>query len=177
MKAPRLALWFWELVESLGGDEKVMTRRFNELPRQRLLAFRRQFDRARGYVHPTYRADFRVQHGTCSEDYGDDFAAWVVSRGREFWQEVGRHPAAFQDKLDEFGQAESGFVRPDYIVSSVFNERFGEEMVLVLYHPELVEKYRTTPKQQECQVESGAAPDRGGRKAFRGSRSPRRRGR
>ena len=96
----------------------------------------------------------------------------MVSRGRKFWQAVGREPAAFQDHLDE-----AAFVRPDYVVSSVFNERFGEEMVLVLYHPELAEKYRTTPKQQECRAEPAAAPDRGVNKASRGSRSPRRRGR
>jgi hypothetical protein len=153
-----LSPWFWELIESLGGDEEVMRQQFNELTRQRLLAFRRQFDRARGYVKPTCRADFRVQRGKCSEDEGDDFAAWAVSRGRVFWLKVGGHPEAFEDKLDEFRQVEAAFVRPDYVVSSLFNERFGEEMVLVLYHPELVEKHRMPSSRQMGGAEPAAAP-------------------
>ena len=36
--------------------------------------------------------------------------------------------------------------RPDFVASSVFHDRFGEEMLLVLYHPDLVEEYRVPPK-------------------------------
>lgn len=87
-------------------------------------------------------------NGDCSEDHGEDFAAWVVSRGRVFLDEVRLHPEAIQRYLDEFDPLESGFVRPDHITSKVFYERFGEEMLLVLYHPELAAKHATKPERE-----------------------------
>ena len=41
--------------------------------------------------------------------------------------------------------------RPDFIASSVFHDRFGEEMLLVLYHPELAEEYRVPSKETEAE--------------------------
>jgi hypothetical protein len=43
--------------------------------------------------------------------------------------------------------------RPDFVASSVFHDRFGEAMLLVLYHPDLVEEYRVPPKQSEAATE------------------------
>jgi hypothetical protein len=36
--------------------------------------------------------------------------------------------------------------RPDFVASSVFHIRFGEEMLLVLDHTDLVQEYRVPPK-------------------------------
>ena len=116
MKVPRLSPWFWPLVESLGYDAAAITERFRVMPRQRLLAFRRQYDRARRHVHPTSRGDFEVGERDCSEDHGDDFAAWVVSRGRAFWDEVRSRPRECWRFFDEFEKVEFEAMnrRPDF---------------------------------------------------------------
>jgi hypothetical protein len=137
MKAPRLSPWFWELMESVGpealrNDRDALTVRFRALPRQRLLAFHRQFDRASGHVNPVNRSDFRSREGNLGEDSGDDWAAWMVCRGRAAWDEVRRHPTTFQRHLDDFFRAEWS-VRPDYVAAAVFEERFDEEILDVLY--------------------------------------------
>ena len=64
-----------------------------------------------------------------------------------------RHPESFQGYLDEFGPVSFDAMqrRPDFIASSIFYDRFGEEMLLVLYHPELVKEYRVPPKQTEAE--------------------------
>ncbi|WP_171469892.1 DUF4240 domain-containing protein [Frigoriglobus tundricola] len=155
-----MAAWFWPLVESLGTDADVMASRFRAMPLQRLLAFRRQYDRARGKVNPIYRADFVIGARDCSEDHADDFAAWVVSRGRAFWGEVRRHPSKCWQFLGEFEPVEFEAMsrRPDFIAGSVFHERFGENIVSVLYHPEFVAKERQRAA-EPGRAAPGAAPD------------------
>jgi hypothetical protein len=163
MKAPRLSPWFWPLVESLGGDVQAMSERFKAMPRQRLLAFRRMYDRALSHVHPYHRGDFVFGDRDCSEDHADDFAAWVVSRGREFWDEVRRHPKDGPRYLDEFAPIADKEMdrRPDFIAGGVLHERYGENIVLVLYHPDLVERDRQQSAEQR-QAEPNAAPDPAG---------------
>jgi hypothetical protein len=152
-----------------------MKQRLAAMPKRRLLAFRRQYDRASGQVKLTYWAAPRATlTENRSDDHGDDFAAWVVSGGRGFWQEVRRHPESVQSYLNEFDPLERTFVRPDFLASAVYHERFGEEMLLVLYHPEMVEKHRTVPKQKDDLAEPGVARDRGGIKVSGGSTSHRR---
>ncbi len=77
----------------------------------------------------------------------------LVLGSRDNVRAVRRHPESFQRYLDEFGPVSFDAMqrRPDFIASSVFQDRFGEEMLLVLYHPELVEKYRVPPKQAEAE--------------------------
>lgn len=144
MKVPRLSPWFWPLVESLGRDATGMESQFCAMSRQRLLAFRRMYDRARSHVHPYLRGDFVFGDRDCSEDHADDFAAWVVSRGRAFWDEVRRRPEDGSRYLGEFEPIsfqEMGRL-PDFIAGKVFQERFGESIVLVMYHPELAARER-----------------------------------
>lgn len=121
-----------------------MEKQFVAMPRQRLLAFRRAYDRAASSVHPYHRSDFTFGERDCSEDHADDFAAWVVSRGRAFWNKVRNHPADGPRFLDEFEPAAFDAMnrRPDFIAGEVFHTRFGESIVLVLYHPELAAKER-----------------------------------
>ena len=163
MKSPRLPLWFWPLVESLDGDVPAMETRFRAMPRQRLLAFRRMYDRALSGVHPYHRTDFVFGDRDCSEDHADDFAAWVVSRGRTFWDQVRRCPEDGPAYLDEFEPISFREMcrRPDFIAGNVFQERFGESIVLVLYHPELAARDRQQLAEQK-QAEPGAAADGGG---------------
>jgi len=119
-------------IEALRNDEESLKLRFRAMTRQRLLAFFRYFGRARGHVNPVNRSDFQSKRGNLSEDCGNDWAAWVVCRGRTFWDEVHRHPASFQSYLDQFFQADPWNVRPDYVAGYIFEERFREEILDVL---------------------------------------------
>jgi hypothetical protein len=118
--------------EALRNDEETLKVRFRTMTRQRLLGFSRQFVRACGIVNPVNRADFQSGEGNLSEDAGKDFAAWVVCRGRAFWDGLCRRPSLFQQYLDEFFKPDSWNVRPDYVAGYVFQERFGEEVLDVL---------------------------------------------
>ena len=87
------------------------------MPRERLLEFGRQYELARSCIHPLYREGLVVDYRDDWEGDGDVFAAWVVSRGHAFWDEVRRDPEAFQRAADEFGRVADGFLRrrPDFI--------------------------------------------------------------
>jgi hypothetical protein len=119
--------------ESLRNDREALIGRFRDMPKQRLLAFHRQFDRAAGHINPVNRSDFRSKQGNLSEDSGDDWAAWMVCRGQTCWDEVRHNPATFQGHLDQFFQSSWNIVRPDYVAALIFEERFGKEILDVLY--------------------------------------------
>jgi hypothetical protein len=50
--------------------------------------------------------------------------------------------------------------RPDFIAASVFYDRFEEEMLLLLYHPELVERCRVPPRLSGPEAEPSASAAR-----------------
>jgi hypothetical protein len=52
MTAPQFSPWFWPLVESLGGDKEPIAQRFQAMPREQLLGFGREYERARSCIHP-----------------------------------------------------------------------------------------------------------------------------
>jgi hypothetical protein len=135
MTAPQFSPWFWPLVEGLGGYKAAMAQRFQAMPREQLLEFGREYERARSCIHPFHRQGMvLMDYRDDREGVGDVFAAWVVSRGQAFWDQVRRDPEAFQPAADEFERVADDFTdrRPDFIASSVFRDRFGEEMLFVL---------------------------------------------
>jgi hypothetical protein len=152
MRPPRIAPWFWKLMELVGSDalrndEEALKTCFRAMSRQRLLVFYRQFRQVRAQVNPVNRSDFRSEAGNLSEDCGNDFAAWVVCRGRAFWTAVHRHPESFQSYLDQFFQPDPWNVRPDYVACNVFSERFNEEILDVLSSPNQ-HRQCNTPRQE-----------------------------
>ena len=110
MNAPQFSPWFWPLVECLGGDKSAIERRFQAMPREGLLDFVRQYDRARACIHPFHRGGLVFDYRDDPAGHGDIFAAWVVSRGRAFWDEVRRDPEAFQRAVDEFEPVADDFM-------------------------------------------------------------------
>lgn len=131
MGKPRIPPWFWEVMGSVGpdalrNDTAALEVRFRALPRQRLLAFFRQFMLACSYANPVNRSGFRSREGNLSEDAGDDFAAWVVCRGQAFW--AGLSVWSFQQYLDEWQSSDDLGGRPDYVAGRIFEERFGGEV-------------------------------------------------
>jgi hypothetical protein len=126
MKAVRVAPWFWPLVESFRGREAVVRRALAALPKARLVAFNRQYRAASDLVNPCYREDMMAQlPDGCSEDHGQDFAEWVVSRGRAFYHAVRTNPADVARYMAEFDQARGRNLHPRGVAVMVFRERFG----------------------------------------------------
>jgi len=156
MKAVRLAPWFWPLVESFGGQEVVARQALAALPRVRLVAFNRQFRDASDVVNPGYREDMMEQlPDGCSEDYWQDFAEWVVSRGREFYHTVRTSPAEVAEYMAEFGRARGDVLCPRGVAVMVFYERFGKSLHEATYDD------RGWPRRRgrRSKVEQSAAAD------------------
>jgi hypothetical protein len=124
-----LSPWFWPSVECLGGDKSAMWQQFHAMPQERLLDFVRQYDRARSCIHPWHREGLVLDYRDDPVGHGDVFAAWVVSRGQQFWNEVRRDPEAFRRAVDEFESVADNFMgrRPDLIATAVYSERSGED--------------------------------------------------
>src|SRR5262249_42206062 len=154
MEGPRLSSWFWDLLESAGHNLCALCRKLEELPQEQLERYRLEYDEAMGYVNPCYCEEFHPYLvDECSEDHCDDFAAWVVSQGREFYERVRSQPEAVQQHFDMFVRAETGrrsrmqgwwddrvdrpeyrgYQRPDYIASPIYEMRFAKDLYEACY--------------------------------------------
>lgn len=144
---PRISVRFWRLLESAGRSLNALCRQLEQLPREQLQKYREEYDEAKSYVNPCYWDECHPHlRRSCSEDHGDDFAAWVVMQGRAFYSEVRSHPEMVEAYLDQFTAAEAerrsgkvgwwdnevdrpeyrGSQRADYIASRILRGRFGE---------------------------------------------------
>jgi hypothetical protein len=140
--------WFWGLLEGAARSLRALSQRLEQLPEQDLRQYRREYDQAKDAVNPCSWEHCQpyLARG-CSEDHGEDFAAWVVMQGREFYQEVLSHPEQVQRYLDLFsdqdvglGPAElrwdesvdrdefRGYQRADYIAIPIYASRFGKDL-------------------------------------------------
>jgi hypothetical protein len=133
----QLPPWFWPSVECLGDDKSAMWQQFQAMPREQLLDFIRQYDRARSCIHPWHRGGLVLDFRDDPAGHGDVFAAWVVSRGQKLWDEVRRDPEAFPRAVYQFESVADNFMgrRPDLIATAVYSDRFGEDVLFVPYQP------------------------------------------
>jgi hypothetical protein len=146
--SPHLSLWFWELLESSNRSLRALCRKLEELPQELLLRYHLEYEEAKEYVNPCFREEYYpyLRDG-CSEDHGDDFSAWVVMQGKEFFENVLAHPEDAQKYLDEFSEHEMrranpelrwdeevdreefrGYQRADCIAAPIYQIRFGEDL-------------------------------------------------
>jgi hypothetical protein len=124
-----------------------LCRKLEQLPRERLRDYRRQYDEAKEFVNPCYLEMFGPYlTRDCSEDHGDDFSAWVVMRGHRFYEQVRTDPASIMRYLDLFDDVECnvegaprwdervdreeyrGYQRADYIAAPIYRMRFGQDL-------------------------------------------------
>jgi hypothetical protein len=147
ISSPELQPWFWELLESSGRNLRTLCRKLEALPRERLLEYRENYDAAKECINPCYADEYLAHLADCSEDHADDFAAWAVSQGREFYAQVRAQPARIGEFFEMFEACEAGegfpglrwdeevdrkeykgYQRADYIADPIFESRFGEEL-------------------------------------------------
>lgn len=100
---PNVSPWFWTILESADRSLTSLRTQLEGLTEDELRSFRREFDEAKDYVDPCHWAACRP-HLTrgCSEDHGDDFAAWVVMQGRAFYDRIRAHPQGIAGFLAAF---------------------------------------------------------------------------
>ncbi|QJX00281.1 TIGR02996 domain-containing protein [Frigoriglobus tundricola] len=156
-RVPRIYPWFWRLLESANRSLRDLCRRLETLPEERLRQYHEQFDGAKCYVNPcSWDECHPFLTVGCSEDHGDDFAAWVVMEGRDFYEQVRAHPEQIDHYLQTCDDAEMkhrrlkpkqridaglwdfevdrpeyrGYQRADYIARAVYLSRFGRDLDL-----------------------------------------------
>jgi hypothetical protein len=145
---PAPSPWFWEILESSHRSLRSLCGRLEQLSRHELQRYHLEYEAAKDQVNPCYW-DECAEHllTECSEDHGDDFAAWVVMQGREFYEQVSAHPEEVHQHLDLFSEVDRdqnqhalgwdeevgreeyrGYQRADYVVAAVYRLRFGRDL-------------------------------------------------
>jgi hypothetical protein len=126
-----------------------------QLPAEQLLSYRDQYEDAKGWIDVGQDKKYwpyMDDHSLYSEDGSDDFAAWVVMQGREFYERVRTEPESIQHFLNlhedvECGEGDpmycwddsvdkeeyEGSQRADYIASPIYELRFGGDLYNDLY--------------------------------------------
>src|SRR4051794_1448705 len=104
---PELSPWFWELLESSNRTLRSLCRKLEQLPKDELRNYQRQYDEVKEFVNPHYCEEFwpYLTDGY-SEDDCDDFSAWVVMRGRDFYEQVRADPASLPRYVALFAEVE-----------------------------------------------------------------------
>ncbi|HQR07656.1 MAG TPA: DUF4240 domain-containing protein [Gemmatales bacterium] len=150
---PQIDDWFWELLESSQGSLRLLCRKIEQLPRQRVIDYHRLYEEAKSSVNPLCREDdVTSPDDDCSEDGADDFAAWVVMQGKSLYERAVHDPLHLALLLKSFQEHEAGkgalafgiawdnnvdrkeyggYQRADYIAAPIYRTRFGEELAEV----------------------------------------------
>jgi uncharacterized protein (TIGR02996 family) len=155
-RSPRIYPWFWRLLESASRNLRTLIRHLEVLPEERLRQYHEQFEEAKDYINPSLREVYHpFLSGGCSGDHGDDFSAWVVMEGREFYERLRAHPEQVAQYFEMYDAAHQrrgrkgtnraaagvwdcevdrpeyeGSQRADYIVHPIYLARFGRELEL-----------------------------------------------
>jgi hypothetical protein len=91
---------FWDLIDSGRKDPTVVERRIEAMSEQELVDFYWRYeDAVAELLGAEYGQNF-LYDGAASEDFQQDVAEWIVSRGRRFY-EVHLDPKRFPLELDE----------------------------------------------------------------------------
>lgn len=90
---------FWRALESYAGSHRRMQEHLDQIPEDQLRFLAEEFQNAICYVNPCLREEFLpYSRRGWSEDSGDDFAAWVVMRGEDFYDDVRSQP----EQIEQF---------------------------------------------------------------------------
>jgi hypothetical protein len=148
---PDVSPWFWEVIAASQCTLRLLCRQLEGMSKDEIVRYQAQYERAKEAINP-YCDDglwrFVSSESGPSEDHADDFAAWVVTQGRAYYEEVRGHPENFQRYLDLFtDEVDSGFGRSrlrwdeevdndayrgyqsaDGIASAIYRDRFSEDL-------------------------------------------------
>ncbi len=130
--------WFWTAIEQAGGELQQLVDWLEKISRELLIEFAANAQLAAEAVCDPW-AGPTIDGTTLSEDDVQDFATWVVSRGRAFWEEVcasadlepfvrrsWAHEGTWSDEVSE--PAYRGYQSVTQIAFAVFERRFGGDL-------------------------------------------------
>jgi hypothetical protein len=140
--------WFWELLSTSQRSLRNLSSKLEKLSKADLQQYYLIYEDAKSSINPCYREEydpFLEDDFMCSEDHGDDFAAWAVMQGLDFYTQVRDQPNHIQQFLNEFEESlvldseghwdmevdreqYKGYARPDYIASAVYGLLFKEDL-------------------------------------------------
>lgn len=110
---------FWTLISLAKQDTAAFVKKLEGMSQVELIGFAWKFEDLAGFLY-----DEEYHQGRFSEDYLEDLCDWVVAQGKEFYENVLNNP----DQMP----TEVNYSDPDidipYQVSTVYYDRFGEEM-------------------------------------------------
>ena len=105
---------FWRALASYDGSHQRMREHLERIPEDQLRFMAEEFRDATCYVNPYGRDDYRPYcRWEWSEDSGNDFAAWVVMRGEDFYDDVRSQPERIETFTLQHEAAERALRRRD----------------------------------------------------------------
>ena len=103
---------FWNLLESSGRSLSSLCRKLEGLSQRNLQLYQRFYEETRRSVDPYFDWEESSPHilkwDSLSEDDAEDFSAWVIMQGQDFYEQVRNHPDLVQHYIDLFQESERG---------------------------------------------------------------------
>ena len=140
--------WFWELLDASRPSLQLLVDALEARPKEDLVAFARAFEEAAEEVCDYWDGPV-VDDVPFSEDGTEDLCKWVVSQGRELWQQAVSKTIPLDDLVRLYWAsgdsrdvahprwettvnkaAYDGWRSPAAIVYAIFATRFGEDLLL-----------------------------------------------
>ncbi len=122
---------FWDIIESARAEDSEpdsvaasVQSKLEELPLSEVLGFNEELDRRRA---ESYRWDLwavaYIVNGGCSDDGFEYFRAWLIAKGRSYFEAALADPVRAADEA-EFDANECEDML--YVASSVYRDRTGD---------------------------------------------------
>ena len=110
---------FWKLIDTANQDFAAFTRALEAMTREELIGFSWKFQDTAGMLYDE-------EHGVNypSEDYFEDLAAYVVARGKKFYNEALEDPAKMPKEMK---MALPG-IEIQYEANKIYREKFRESL-------------------------------------------------
>jgi hypothetical protein len=127
LNAAAFSSLLWELLDRANGKKEELKKLLSQLPREDLLDFHKEFLRALSNLWEGFdtAGSLEPRPGEhLSEDTLEDVFAYVVSKGRDYYDEIVNCPERLRRYVHPSEVPFLGLAR------QVFLERFGEEIDL-----------------------------------------------
>ncbi|WP_338871431.1 DUF4240 domain-containing protein [Myxococcus stipitatus] len=113
---------FWEVIHRASGQPNELERILWEMDEAEIARFHEEFVRITSVLQG--EPFDRMMGGDVSEDGLMDIAYWVVAQGREFYEDILRHPERIPREVRDGDPV----LRMGGVAGDVMEEKFGKEL-------------------------------------------------
>ena len=110
--------WFWNIIQRAEKDQVKLKEILTTLSRDEVRRFQEEFVDASAELQGEPFTDYMIKG---SEDSVEDVSHWVVSQGREYYEEILEDPEKIPESVEEDDSSILYAVAP-----KVYRERFGD---------------------------------------------------